>query len=194
MALADRIKLYSELELERNRPLIVYVTSGRSGPNGQVGHMDADAIPELCDQLEKLPEKVEGLDLLIVSDGGDPMVAWRSITLLRERTDHLAVLIPQGAYSAATLLALGANEILMHPNGNLGPVDPQIRVRTEKGDKSFGFEDMAGFLAFVREEVKLTDQEQVRTMFELFCREVGTIPVGVAATDSQVRGALHLAV
>jgi hypothetical protein len=147
--------------------------------------MDADAIPELCDQLEKLNENVEGLDLLVVSDGGDPMVAWRAITLLRERTDDLAVLVPHGAYSAATLLALGANTILMHPNGNLGPVDPQIRVRSEKGvDKSFGYEDMAGFLTFVREEVKLTDQEQVRAMFEMFCREVGAIPVGVAARSS----------
>ena len=130
MAIANRVQLYKELEeLRGNRPLIVYVTSGRSGPSGQMGRMDADAIPELCDQLEKLPEHVEGIDVLVVSDGGDPMVAWRAITLLRERTDHLAILIPQGAYSAATLLALGADEILMHPNSNLGPVDPQIICR-----------------------------------------------------------------
>ena len=125
-----------------------------------MGAMDGDAIPQLCDQLEKLPQKNEGIDLLVVSDGGDPMVAWRAITLLRERTDHLAVLVPFGAYSPATLLALGANQIVMHPNGNLGPVDPQICA--DKGGKSFGFEDMAGFLTFTREEVKLTDQEQLR--------------------------------
>ena len=148
--------------------------------------MDADAIPELCDQLERLPKQVKGIDLLVVSDGGDPMVAWRAVTLLRERSDHLAVLVPHGAYSAATLLALGANEIVMHPNGNLGPVDPQIMVRPGEGERggSFGFEDMAGFLAFMRDEVKITDQEHIRVMFEMFCKEVGTIPVGVAARSS----------
>jgi len=184
MAIADRIKLYGELEEHRKRPLIVYVTSGRADPSGQVGRMDADAIPELCDQLETLDEKVGELDLLVVSDGGDPMVAWRAVTLLRERTDHLTVMVPQSAYSAATLLALGASKILMHPNGNLGPVDPQIMVRHGEEERSFGFEDMMGFLQFVQEEVKLTDQEHIRAMFEMFCNEVGATAVGVAARSS----------
>lgn len=186
MALADRLKLYSALEEARKRPLIVYVTSGRPTPAGQVGQMDFNSVPELCDQLGTLPsKKVDGIDLLVVSDGGDPMVALRAVTLIREHTDHLAIMIPSGAYSAATLLALGANEILMHPNGNLGPVDPQISARSSDGDsKNFGFEDMAGFLEFVREEVKLTDQQHVRAMFEMFCKEVGTIPVGVAAQSA----------
>src|SRR5262249_16028511 len=113
MAFADRVKLYKELEGIRDRPLIIYVTSGRGGQHGQLGKMDADAIPELCDQLERLPKQLKGIDLLVISDGGDPMVAWRAVTLLRERSDHLAVLVPNGAYSAATLLALGANEIVM---------------------------------------------------------------------------------
>jgi ClpP class serine protease len=65
----------------------------------------------------------------VVSNGGDPIVAWRAITLLRERVEQIGVLVPQAAYSAATLLAMGADEIVMHPNGNLGPVDPQILVK-----------------------------------------------------------------
>jgi ClpP class serine protease len=157
MALAERLKLYAELEEARNnRPLIVYVTSPRLGAGGE---MAADAIPELTDQTSRLPAETDGLDLLIVSDGGDPTVAWRAVTLLRERVKKLAVLIPQAAYSAATLLALGADEIVMHPNGNLGPVDPQLSVKkqgeTEGGH--FGFEDMTGFLEFARKEVGLTD-------------------------------------
>lgn len=49
MALADRVKLYTELEALRNRPLLVYVTSPREGAEGQ---MSADVIPEICDQFE----------------------------------------------------------------------------------------------------------------------------------------------
>jgi hypothetical protein len=36
----------------------------------------------------------------------------------------------------------------------------------------------------MRDEVNITDQEHVRSMFEMFCKEVGTIPVGVAARSS----------
>ena len=35
-------------------------------------------------------------------------------------------LVPYYAFSAGTLIAVGANEIFMHPTASLGPVDPQI--------------------------------------------------------------------
>lgn len=182
MALPERAKLYTELEALRKRPLLVYVTSPRDGADGQ---MSADVIPEICDQLEALPANAEGVDLLLVSDGGDPMVALRIVTLIRERVKKFAVLVPQAAYSAATLLALGADEIIMHPNGNLGPVDPQIVMRDKEGrESSFGFEDMHGFLEYVRKEVGLTDQEHVRAMLELFCRQFSPAFVGKAARSA----------
>lgn len=182
MALAERMKLYSELEALRKRPLLVYVTSPREGAGGQ---MSADVIPEICDQLEALPVNSEGIDLLLVSNGGDPMVALRIVTLIRERVKKFAVLVPQAAYSAATLLALGADEIIMHPNGNLGPVDPQIVMRDKDGrETSFGFEDMHGFLEYVRKEVGLTDQEHLRAMLEMFCRQFSPAFVGKAARSA----------
>jgi hypothetical protein len=183
MPLAERVVLYQQLENHRKRPLIVYVTSSRHGISSM---MAADAIPELQDQLQCLPDDTKAIDLLVISNGGDPTVAWRAITLLRERVDEVAVLVPQAAYSAATLLALGANQIVMHPNGNLGPVDPQISVK-KHGDKEaqqFGFEELAGFLEFAKNEVGLTDQEHRRGIFDLFCKEVGAVPVGVAARSS----------
>jgi hypothetical protein len=184
MALAERVRLYRRVEEARGgRPLIVYVTSSRIGASGE---MAADAIPELTDQVARLPGTADGVDLLVVSDGGDPTVAWRAVTLLRERVKSLAVLVPQAAYSAATLLALGADEIIMHPNGNLGPVDPQLSVRKqgETEGAHFGFEDMTGFLEFARKEVGLTDQEHLRAIFEAFCKQVGSVPVGVSARSS----------
>ena len=82
--------------------------------------MATDALPSLIKQFDVLPKNTKRADFMIVSYGGDPMVAWRIMSLLRERGIAVAVLIPQSAYSAATLLALGANEIVMHPNGHLG--------------------------------------------------------------------------
>lgn len=95
-------------------------------------------------------------------------------------------MVPHAAYSAATLLALGADEIIMHPNGNLGPVDPQISVKTGDTEQHFAFEELSAFLEFAREEVGLTDQEHIRDMFHMVCEQVGTLPVGFAARSSQL--------
>ena len=153
--------------------------------------MAKDVVPELLDQLQALDPTTEALDLMLVSDGGDPTVAWRIVSLIRERVKTFAVLLPQAAYSAATLIALGADEIVMHPHGNLGPVDPQIQTirKDEHGKESqigFGAEDLSSFLRFTRESVGLTDQDRLAQMFELFCKEVGSVQIGVAARSSQL--------
>lgn len=185
MGLADRITLYRRMEQARGRALIVYVTSSR--PNAHAS-MEADVVPEVTTQLECLPPGTQELDLLIVSDGGDPTVAWRIVSLIRERVKRLAVLIPHAAFSAATLIALGADEIIMHPNGNLGPTDPQIF--NHKKQVAFGSEDMSAFLNFAKSDVGLTDQSALTELFKHFCREVGFAAIGVAARSSQLAGAM----
>ncbi len=187
MPIQQRIQLYTELETLRQRPLIVYVTSFRQKATGL---MAADAIPELLDQLGKVPLENRGIDLLLVSHGGDATVAWRAISLLRERFSSVAVLVPQAAFSAATLLALGADEIVMHPHANLGPVDPQMTVAKVIPGASgpvevrFGYEDLLGFLEFARTEAKLTNEVHIKELLQQFCAEVGTIAVGLAARGS----------
>ena len=153
--------------------------------------MAKDVVPQLLDQLQALEPSTEALDLLLVSDGGDPTVAWSMASLIRERVKEFAVLVPQAAYSAATLIALGADEIVMHPNGNLGPVDPQIRTirRGESGKEEqleFGAEDLNSFLRFAQDTVGLTDQNHLAQMFELFSKDVGAVQIGVASRSSQL--------
>src|SRR5580658_538425 len=113
MGLPERLELYRQIEELRSRPLLVYVTSPRANAPGS---MAADAIPEFLDQLEALPAETKEIDLFVVSNGGDPTVAFRTMSLLRERVDRVFVLLPQAAFSAATLMALGADEIVMHPH------------------------------------------------------------------------------
>ena len=187
MGTTTRIDCYRELEEFRQRPLLVYVTGVSPGKSGQ---MAVDSIPGFLDQLQALPVDLEALDLLIVSMGGDPTVAWRIVSLIRERVKEFSVLIPQAAFSAATLIALGADEIVMHPNGNLGPVDPQIEVQRAQGDQQrelrFGSEDLVAFLQFVRDSVGLSDQRELAKVFGRVCDAVGPVPIGVATRGSQL--------
>jgi hypothetical protein len=149
--------------------------------------MATDALPSLIRQLDALPAGTNQIDLMIASYGGDPMVAWRIMSLIRGRELKVSVLIPQSAYSAATLLALGADEIVMHPNGHLGPVDMQITASDEEGHKrQFSTEDISAFLDFVRDNLKITDQEHIRMLFEVTCREVGSLGIGFTARSSKL--------
>ena len=180
----QRVEMYDKIEAHRKRPLIVYVTSKRQGA---ANSMASDALPRLIEQVEALPKGSKQVDLLIVSFGGDPMVAWRLISVLHQRVEHIEVLIPQSAYSAATLVALGANKIVMHPYGHLGPVDMQIYNPGAEGfAKWFSTEDITAFLDFVRETLKITDQEHVRALFETTCKEVTSLGIGFSARSSKL--------
>jgi len=183
MSWKERINLYKKIEAHRKRSLIVYVTSKRYGAGA---YMSTDALPSIIEQLDKLPAESKALDFLIVSHGGDPMVAWRIMTLIRQRVEEVSVIIPQSAYSAATLVALGADEIVMHPNGHLGPVDMQITMGGGGQSKTFSTEDISAFLDFVRDNLKITDQEHIRALFEITCREVGSLGIGFTARSSKL--------
>lgn len=187
MTIEHRVKLYRQLESLRGRPVITYITSPRQGAQGNIA---SDSVNELMYQLDALPSSAKELDFVLVSNGGDPTVAWRLVSLIRERVKKFTVLVPQAAYSAATLVALGADEILMHPHGNLGPTDPQISQRRAKDPNApttgFGSEDLSAFLKFAREEVKLTDQDGLVKVFNAFCEEVGAVAIGVAARSAQL--------
>src|SRR5439155_22616129 len=100
MGLKERLEIQKKIEAHRKRPLIVYVTSKRDGIDA---FMATDALPFFMDQLDKLPNGTKEIDLLVVSLGGDPMVAWRMMSLAQQPdVTSVAVLIPQSAYSAAT--------------------------------------------------------------------------------------------
>ena len=178
-----RNELYKKIIEKRGRPLITYVTSIRPG---MAGSMTQDAIPIIIEHINKIPKNNNGIDILILSTGGDPIVSWRIISLLRQRFEKVGVIIPYMAYSAATLLALGADEILMHPYANLGPVDPQLVIqKPNQLTEVFGYEDIKKYIEFIK-DIGISDQELLQKCFEKLTNEVGTIKIGVAKRGSQL--------
>ena len=91
-----------------------------------IGPIFAYSVPHFEELLvDNAPD--EDLHLLLVSPGGDGEVAVRLVRAAQARCRRLTVIVPDYAKSAATLLALGAHEILMGPTSDLGPVDPQFQ-------------------------------------------------------------------
>lgn len=179
----DRTELYRQIAEIRKRPLISYVTSFRANANASIA---SDVISHFLKQISEIPSEIDSIDLMVISYGGDPTVAYRIVNLLRERFKKFGVLLPYTAYSAATLISLGADEIVMHPFANLGPVDPQLSYKHQDKEIHFGSEDLRNFLDFVKCDVGISDQEQLQKSFDLACKEVGAIPIGIAKRSSQL--------
>jgi hypothetical protein len=72
-------------------------------------------------QLGKVPR----LDLFLRSAGGIAEVPWRVVSLLREASDKLGVIVSRIALSGATHIAIAADELVMTPYSVLGSVDPK---------------------------------------------------------------------
>lgn len=108
--------ILARLEKERGRPPIVYWTSA-------IAKVALGVELPLFDQLSAIG-KQKALDLVLFTNGGDTEAPIRIISLIREFCDTLSVLIPHRALSAGTLIALGADEIVMTPLSVLGPIDP----------------------------------------------------------------------
>ena len=73
------------------------------------------------------------LDLIVHSPGGSAEAAEALVTYIRTRVTDLRVFVPHAAMSAATMLSCAANRIVMGKHSFLGPIDPQIILRTEFG-------------------------------------------------------------
>lgn len=80
------------------------------------------------DEVTRRLSRDRGLDVLLHSPGGLAEATESIVKLLRARFNHIRFIIPNAAKSAATMLALSGNELLLDERSELGPIDPQFRI------------------------------------------------------------------
>ena len=138
-----RESVYKEIERHRGKPLLVYVTKFLEDINIPQGTPNIIDLPDV-DGFTDLVNSVKGqksVDVLLHSPGGRTDAAERLVQILRSNFDEVNFLIPHSAYSAATMLALSGDSIVMHPSAVLGPIDPQINGIPARSIKR-GFENV----------------------------------------------------
>jgi len=97
-------------------------------------HIQVNITPwvttKLYDRLIKFGNKIKGnVAVILFSRGGDPDTAFLIGKMLNRMTEgHLTYIIPRLAASAATLLALSGDRIIMGSPSELTPIDPQIEI------------------------------------------------------------------
>lgn len=105
-----------------NAPVLAYVTSDRRGMDA---HIDSTHVTMFPRHLRHIGD-VERLAVLLYTRGGSPSATWSIINHLREHCNELIVLAPSHIHSAGTLLALGADEIVMGRYSSISPIDPTV--------------------------------------------------------------------
>ena len=181
MPYPERVKIIREIEKLRGSSVICYMTSLRVGVPAA---MAEDAVREIFDHLLALPKRpVEKLDLFLCSNGGDAILPWRLVPVFRQFAERFSVLIPFHAYSAATILALGANEIVMHPFGVLGPIDPTVTNEfnpqiPEGRLVGISVEDVKAYVNFVKETVGITHEDELVRLVEILANKVHPLALG----------------
>lgn len=98
------------------------------GGGMQIGLPDKDMFDEVTKNLSN-PK----LDIVLHSPGGSAEATESIVELLRSRFEYIRVIVPSAAKSAATMLAMAANELVIDEKSELGPTDPQMLIQRDNG-------------------------------------------------------------
>lgn len=125
----QRQALIKAISEKTGRHLICYVS-------GLGTMIDRDDTIGLVDLLHNVPCG-ENVDLLLHTGGGDIDAAEKLVVMIRQKvgTANLRVIVPDFAKSAGTLIALGADSIVMSGTSELGPIDPQVIRSDHDGNR-----------------------------------------------------------
>jgi hypothetical protein len=112
-------------ELERSLGMPLWLLIHDQGAGGKYDDINEEVRKGFWLARNQMP-KDSPIALLIDSPGGFAQSAYQIATLIRHRCGEFTAVIPRYAKSAATLLTLGASNIILNTDAELGPLDVQI--------------------------------------------------------------------
>jgi hypothetical protein len=191
---SDRLKLYKEIETERGSKLLVFITGDRPNLETQISSEMQDYFVNHLDKFE-LTDKIS---LFLYTRGGDTMAAWSLINLIKQFCKYYEVIITSKARSAGTLISLGANKIIMSKQATLGPIDPSLNSPLNPQNPTYpqnpqarvpvSVESIKGFFEYARQELKITNQNDLTKIFNVLADKIHPIVIGnVFRSRSQIQ-------
>lgn len=112
--------LIGDIEALSKRRLVVYFAN-RYHADAGINTGDVSHVHELLGDLDGQPT-----DLLLNTNGGQTDATEALVSLVQATVKDLRVVVPHSAKSNGTMLCLAANEIVMGPPSELGPIDPYL--------------------------------------------------------------------
>lgn len=132
--------------------------------------METRIAPDCVDLFVNLLDDIgptKRLSLILHTNGGQTLAAWRLVNLIRTFCDELEVIIPMKALSAGTLISIGSDKIVMSKQAALGPIDPsvnnplnpQANVGGQTRQVPVSVEAVRGYLNAAREELGIKGEQ-----------------------------------
>ncbi|HLZ51008.1 MAG TPA: hypothetical protein VKP61_09665 [Candidatus Acidoferrum sp.] len=148
------------LSQHRQRPLLILFYP----PLSRMGERDmAEVYQAFRRNSVTVETKLPQLDVLLDSWGGNPVAAYRIAQLIRDMVKDVAFLVPERAYSAATLLSLSGDEVRLGHYAGLSPIDITLVSESERGRSEVELATIDGFIDFAR-RARQVIEEQLRKM------------------------------
>ncbi len=170
------------IESKRHSRVITYVTGDRQPFNTIIAE---DTIPIFKSHLDKIGV-TDKISLFIYTRGGALIVPLKIVKLIKSYCNKFEILIPYRCHSAGTLIALGADNIVMGKLGELSPVDPSTThpfnpqnpaVSQEK--LPISVEDLNSYLLFAEEMAKV-DNDKMIEVFKYLVENIHPLSLGNA--------------
>ncbi len=193
---SDRLALIDQIGSESgfNGPLVVYITGDRGNLETKIA---TDIFPMFHKHLMEIG-KQKCINLFLYSTGGMTIAGYALVNLFREFCEEFNVIVPFKAYSAATLVCLGADNIIMTPIGQLGPIDPsvehvlgpkvQFQGQPQQQSLPVNVEEVTGFINMAKKKFGLKKEESMKTIFELLTSKIHPLTLGsVQRTIEQIK-------
>jgi Serine dehydrogenase proteinase len=188
----ERLENYRKLESLRESKLLVYVTGDRQNAETNIG---SDVLAPFANHLDSIGD-VEKISLYIYSNGGSTLASWSIVNLIRNFCKDFEVIIPFRCQSAATLISLGANRIVMTKQATLGPIDPStnglLNPRAELNGQNIrvpvSVEHVKGFLDMAKKDFNIKHSSALKDIYLKLSDNLHPLSLGdVYKSKSQIK-------
>ncbi len=123
-----------------------------------LGGMYRDTVQRFLDRLDQTPSTNEQLFFLLATSGGQADGAYILARALRARFKKVTFGIFGYCKSAGTLATLGAHELVMGPEGELGPIDVQLIKDDELLRRNSGLDVLWSLQVLSREQYRVFEE------------------------------------
>lgn len=160
-----RLELMESIEKERKSRVVAYLLNDLPGSEASIG---PDAVDEMYRLLCGLkPLEGRPLDLFLSARGGDLSVPWQMVGMIREMFDLFNVIIPHKAHGPATMIALGADTIIMGERATLSSIEVLVPAGNSLSNKentemkALGVEDAKAVMSFMEGFGRLREKQKI---------------------------------
>jgi hypothetical protein len=134
---AVRRKYLRELSELTGRPVMLYAVEmfDENKIRAAQGKVNIDFDDKVG--FQEVTRSIAGpnIDVILHSPGGRPEAAETLVTMLRTRFNNVRFIVPNIAKSAATMMVMSGEQVVLGQDAELGPTDPQFTIFSERGAK-----------------------------------------------------------